>query len=242
MNTTNQLSPTPSTKCEWAIETLRSWISTGRLAPGQRIDQVWLANELNISRMPLRQALVQLTADGLLTSRGSHSSVIVTPLSTTMLIDIYASRCALESMLGEVATTKIDEAGIQTIQHLIEDQESAVEAKDIEKYVSLDRQFHTIFYSYSGYEHACSLVDRLRNLSDRYVHFYAQDRHTNVHKSILEHYRMVRHIKERQAVRVRELIEMHINDGCLTLLNIVEEQQLSDKSHSSPKYKKGNPS
>lgn len=237
MNTINH--STPSTKCEWAITTLRNWISTGRLAPGQRVDQAWLANELNISRMPLRQALIQLTADGLLTSRGSHSSVIVTPLSTANLIDIYASRGALESMLGQAATEKINEDGINTLQRLVEEQENAADENNIEKYVHLDRQFHCVFYAYSEYDYSCNLVDRLRNLSDRYIYYYALDKHTNVHKSILEHYKMVRHIRQKQADVVGNLIQTHIEDGCQTLLKIVEEQQINDTPSSTFNAPKG---
>src|SRR3546814_15298004 len=82
------------TKSQGVFETIRSWILIGRLEPGQRLDQEWLAAKLNVSRMPLRQALSRLEADGLVINR-PHRSAIVAPLSVTMLEEIYAGRRAL---------------------------------------------------------------------------------------------------------------------------------------------------
>src|SRR3546814_18735953 len=81
------------TKSQGVFETLRHWILIGRLEPGQRLDQEWLAAKLNVSRMPLRQALSRLEADGLVINR-PHRSAIVAPLSVTMLEDNYAGRRA----------------------------------------------------------------------------------------------------------------------------------------------------
>jgi DNA-binding GntR family transcriptional regulator len=93
------------TKTEMAHEQLRRWIVSGRLAPGQRLDQAWLAGELRVSRMPLRQALLRLEADGLIHNE-PHRGAIVAPLSLAELTDVYAARGAMESMLAEAGAVR----------------------------------------------------------------------------------------------------------------------------------------
>src|SRR5262245_23554654 len=93
--------PEFQTKSQVVYETLRQWILRGRLAPGQTIDQEGLAATLRVSRMPLRQALLKLEADGLIAVR-PHRSAVIVPLSPSEIEEIYATRTALEGMLAEV--------------------------------------------------------------------------------------------------------------------------------------------
>ncbi|GAA4323306.1 GntR family transcriptional regulator [Pigmentiphaga soli] len=211
------------TKKQSVVETLRHWILIGRLEPGQRLDQEWLAATLNVSRMPLRQALVQLSADGLIINR-PHSSSIVTPLSVALLEDVYASRKALEAMLAEAGARRVDQDTLQAMEKIIEKQETVVENGDTESYVRLDRLFHALLYRASGYEQSCALIERLRDTSDRYVRFYAQDRH-GAHKSILEHWKILRALEKQQPLQVKQIIEQHIGDGYAALMSIVREHE-----------------
>src|SRR3546814_20284551 len=107
-----------------------------------------------------------------------------------MLEDIYAGRRALESMRAEAGAQRIDGSALETMSQIIERQEVAVEQGDTESYVQLDRQFHHILYRASGYEQSVALIARLRDMSDRYIRFYARDSH-GAHKSILEHLKIM---------------------------------------------------
>lgn len=211
------------TKSQGVFETLRRWILIGRLEPGQRLDQEWLAATLNVSRMPLRQALSRLASDGLVINR-PHRSAIVAPLSVAMLEDIYVGRRALESMLAEAGARRLNGPALEAMGDLIERQEAAVNRGDAESYVQLDRQFHHILYCASGYEQSVGLIERLRDMSDRYIRFYARDSH-GAHKSILEHWKILRAIEKGQTDQVRIYIDQHINDGYRALLGVVQEHE-----------------
>lgn len=210
------------TKSESAYQLLRQWILIGRLEPGRRIDQESLASTLEISRMPLRQAIERLVAEGLVIS-SPHRSAIVAPLSATLLEDLYASRRALEGMLAEVGARKLSAADIESLSALIEAQEQAVERDDVEGYVRLDRQFHSTLYRASGYEQSCASVERLRDTSDRYIRFFASSKH-GAHKSILEHWKILRAAEKGETEKVREITERHIADGFRVLISIVRDQ------------------
>lgn len=219
------------TKSEAVYELMRHWILIGRLEPGRRLDQEWLSSTLQVSRMPLRQALERLVADGLVIGR-PHRSAIVAPLSEALLEDIYASRRALEGMLAEVGASRLTPAGIDDLSALVEAQEQAVGASDVEAYVRLDRQFHGTLYRASGYEKSCELIERLRDMSDRYIRFFASSRH-GAHKSILEHWKILRAAEKGEGAKARELTERHIADGYSTLVSMVRNhEQAPDNSVS----------
>jgi len=98
------------TKTEMAYEQLRRWIVAGRLAPGQRLDQEWLAAELRVSRMPLRQALLRLEADGLIQNE-PHRSAIVASLSLAELTDVEREAVLLVAWDGLVPADAARVAG-----------------------------------------------------------------------------------------------------------------------------------
>jgi DNA-binding GntR family transcriptional regulator len=156
------------TKGEWAYLQIRHRIQTGQLEPEERLDQDRLARELGVSRVPIRQALIRLEAEGLVTSR-PHVGATVAALSLDDADDVYASRGALESMLAGVAVPKLKPGTIKRLQEVLDAQRSALNADDHDRFMRLDRVFHGELYQQSGYRHSLELVDRLRDLSVRYV-------------------------------------------------------------------------
>lgn len=218
------------TKSQGVFEELRRWILIGRLEPGQRLDQEWLARELRVSRMPLRQALLKLEADGLIESQ-PHRGAIVTPLSLSLIEDIYFSRNALESMLAEAGSSRGDEALWAKMAGSIEEQERAIASEDIERYVELDRSFHMLLYRASGYNRSCDLVERLRDVSDRYVRFFARYR-SGASKSIQEHQHILQACRDGAVLEVRRLTEEHIMGGLQTLRIMIREEHLSARDRA----------
>lgn len=214
------------TKSQAVYETLRRWILIGRLEPGQKLDQEWLASTLKVSRMPLRQALSRLAAAGLVVNR-AHRGDTVTPLSAKLLEDIYAGRRALEAMLAEAGARSITSEDRARMAHLVERQEVAVDKGDMEDYVVLDRQFHHILYAASGYRESVLLIERLRDMSDRYIRFYVRSGHT-AHKSILDHWKILRAVERGQPEQARLHTDQHIEEGYNALKGAVQEHELSN--------------
>jgi DNA-binding GntR family transcriptional regulator len=219
------------TKSKVTYDLLRDWILTGRLEPGRRLDQEWLASTLNVSRMPLRQALQRLAADGLVVDR-PHRSAIVAPLSLNLLEDLYASRQSLEGMLARASAQKLTPEITETLAKLIELQEQVTEDGDFDGYVRYDRVFHLTLYRASGYIQSCALVEKLRDMSDRYIRFFASN-NDGAHKSILEHWKILRAAEKGEKDRTRELTERHIADGYSALVPIVERYQQDTEDTSS---------
>jgi DNA-binding GntR family transcriptional regulator len=210
------------TKSQVVYETLRRWILHGRLAPGQTIDQEGLATSLRVSRMPLRQALLKLEADGLISIR-PHRSAVIVPLSPSVIEEIYATRTALEGMLAEVGARRSDPGCLARMAGLLRQMEAATAAGEMDAFVDLDRRFHAELYSVSGYERACEILDRLRDSSDRYVLFYAAYQH-GAEQSLDEHRHLLDACRAGRALDVRHITERHILRGADTLRRLAMEQ------------------
>ena len=92
-----------------AYAQVRAAIVENRYPPGQRLVEQRLAEELGLSRTPVREALRMLEAEGLVVSERNRGAM-VRPLSTTEVVDLYGLRIRLESYAVEVATERATEA------------------------------------------------------------------------------------------------------------------------------------
>jgi DNA-binding GntR family transcriptional regulator len=199
------------TKAEWAYLQLRRWIQSGELEPGDRLDQEVLARRLKISRVPLRQALVKLRADGLVVGR-PHAGATVAPLSLADAEDIYAARAALEPMLTEAAVVCCTDGTVCELEELISLQRKALDQGDRRGFLELDRKFHERLYGEAGYPTSLDLVQRLRDLSDRYVAAYKGDA-LRSHATLVEHREIVRLCGMRDAAGAAHVMRAHVRQG-----------------------------
>jgi DNA-binding GntR family transcriptional regulator len=147
---------------------LREAILGGDLHPGDRIGQEEVAARLGTSRVPVREALRMLEAEGL-TEHEPHKGARVPRLTQYEVEVIYQMRerleplALLESMpqLGE-----IDLARLEEVQACIEENE------DVEKFLDLDREFHMLTYSGCAIDPLNSMVTRLWNSTQHYRRSY----------------------------------------------------------------------
>src|SRR5207342_2522292 len=89
-----------------AYAAVRAAIVENRYPPGQRLVEQRIAEELGLSRTPVREALRMLEAEGLVVSERNRGAM-VRPLSPTEVVDLYGLRIRLESYAIEVATERI---------------------------------------------------------------------------------------------------------------------------------------
>lgn len=103
------MSATDTVGAQHAYEQVRAAIVESRYVPGQRLVEQRIAEELGLSRTPVREALRLLEAEGLVVSERNRGAM-VRPLSSTEVVDLYGLRIRLESYAVEVATERASEA------------------------------------------------------------------------------------------------------------------------------------
>ena len=172
------------------VEILRDEIIRGDLVPGQYLRLEEIAPRFDVSTMPVREALRDLEAEGLVTIF-PHRGAIVTKLSADELQDIYDIRVTLEGMATRLAVPFLTEATLAELASLIEQMDRHLD--DVVTLVKLNHEFHLTLYAASGRTHLCELNRILRNRTQHYLHVFiveAELAHTpkaqGEHRAILE--------------------------------------------------------
>lgn len=152
MSTTGPLPAPPlenRTLREQVADHLREEILSSRLAPGVELGEVALARSLRISRGPLREALGQLAAEGLVTIVPRRGAV-VRRLTRQEFIDTYQVREALESLAIKLAVPRLSDADKTELHRMCKQMEHCAAAGDTDGFFEINRQFHARLVQASG--------------------------------------------------------------------------------------------
>lgn len=129
-------------------ERLRTAILEGQLRPGEWLRQERIASQLGVSQMPVREALKQLAAEGLV-EHVPYRGVRVVQFSPLDVEDLYACRAFIEGMAARYAATSITAEELQRLEELHARMSALVEADTVAEYRELNRRFHEIIYAAS---------------------------------------------------------------------------------------------
>src|SRR5712675_1152523 len=123
--------PVFRTKRELALDQLQNAIRLGHYAPGQPLRQFQLVKDLGVGSTPVREAVLELLARGILVQE-SHRSVRVAELDLDRLRNIYRVRALLETEAARLGTAKISDQAIDRMRSLLKKMIAAKHAGDIE--------------------------------------------------------------------------------------------------------------
>jgi DNA-binding GntR family transcriptional regulator len=150
-----------------AYEVLQSRIISGALRPGERIDQDAEAERLNASRMPIREALRRLEAEGLVEII-RHRGAVVRPLSVEDLEDLYILRLALEGVAGRLGAEHLSDDGLHAMRGLLPAMETIVNRQDPVAWIDVDWTFHETLYRAARRPRLLKTIQSLREEARRY--------------------------------------------------------------------------
>ena len=159
---------------EIVYEELKRQIMVGEIAPGTRMMEVELADEMGVSRTPVREAIRKLEKEGLVTiepRRGAYASDI----SVKEMVDILEVRQDLEGMAAGIAAQKITEEGKEELERLVQVYKESVEREDIEEIIANDEAFHKYIVSLSGNKTLIKMVSQVQELVLRFRYIYYED-------------------------------------------------------------------
>jgi DNA-binding GntR family transcriptional regulator len=123
-----------------AYQILKDKILGGVYKPGQVVAESWLAQELGISRTPVREALRQLEKDGLVIMR--RYEVTIRKPSWQEFYELYLCRGALEQVVAEYAARQRDQADLDEMAQSLDAAERAIEVGDHSRVLLANTRFH----------------------------------------------------------------------------------------------------
>jgi DNA-binding GntR family transcriptional regulator len=130
---------------ELVFHSLLEDVLSGRLKPGERLNVDEIAHRLDVSRTPVREALKQLIAAGLVENE-PHRSPFVKTLSFEEIIELYCIRAALDGMASRFATRHISDEQLNQLDDFCSKMESLVELRQYNETLSINLKFHSLIY------------------------------------------------------------------------------------------------
>lgn len=171
---------------------LKERILGGHYAEDQFIRQELIAQELGVSRIPVREAIAQLEAEGLLI-REKYRGAVVPKLLSTEIEEIYALRAMIEPYLLRAAMEKITPEQIEHLRQIIARSRAAANTAS---WAGLNVDFHRSLYALANKPLAMHVLDNLLMRADRYLkvqRFMSSQTQT---ESDAEHQRILDHVAE----------------------------------------------
>lgn len=189
-------------------ESIRMLILHQQLSPGERIDQNSLAEQLNVSLVPVREALKTLESEGLvkiIPRRGAF----VTEVSPDHLNDLYRARQLIEGEVAYHALEQMSNTDIEQMKHLNHKMRQATDQNNINEFMRLNRQFHMTIYRRVGSKHLLDMVTHLWERSElyRYRYMFVLKNAENTHR---DHESIIQACESNDQPKIKELIIAHI--------------------------------
>ena len=192
-------------------DTLKGAIIKGDLAPGQRLVEHRLSQQLKTSRIPVREAIKKLEQEGLV-EKPLQRGFIVKSMSKGEIEETFGIRAVLESYAAYLATEKVTDALMQSLEETIQDYREGLGHNDVDKMMAANTRFHETIYKASGSQKLHVLINNFRD----HIHRYRKALlHTSdfARISLEDHVEMMRAMKAGDKVRVEELVRKHILRG-----------------------------
>ncbi|EGQ9834206.1 GntR family transcriptional regulator [Vibrio cholerae] len=214
-----------STKSENLTEYLIEAIVEGQLAPGSKISEPELAKRFQVSRGPLREALMRVEGLGLI-ERIPHIGARVIQLSPTKLVELYAVREALEGMAARLAARNITEIELAGLESLLSTHSTHIDQVEGASYFHQqgDFDFHYRIIQASRNQQLIGLLcDELYHLLRMY-RYQSPRSHSRPVEALEEHKFILRAIRQRDEELAEMLMRRHISRS----RQLIEQQIMLD--------------
>jgi DNA-binding GntR family transcriptional regulator len=186
---------------------IRDSILRGRFRPGEKLDQQELADELEVSRSPVREALRVLDAEGLITLVPNKGAV-VTERSLPELEELYFTRGLVEGAAIERSAPRMDDKTLWKLEDILE---AAERTDDYGELLLLNNDFHMLTYSRVEQAFLADYIQQLRNMAAPYNRLYLDSKGSR-EAAWEDHRRIYAACAARDGARARQEVERHLRN------------------------------
>ncbi|MCH3960352.1 MAG: GntR family transcriptional regulator [Selenomonas sp.] len=219
---------------EVVCESLREAIRKGILKPGERIMEIQLAEELGVSRTPVREAIRKLELEGyvvMMPRRGTY----VANMSIRDINEIFEIRTALESLSNGLAAEHITDEELEHLQRLLVIIGGYIKEGNMEKIVETDIEFHDLMYHAARNQRLVGIISNLRDQLTRF-RTLSMSYPGRLEATLDEHKAIVEAIANGDRKLASKAAEKHMENSEKTLLQAMDAMKAQNmKSRSTAK-------
>ncbi len=206
---------------EPVVDRLRQLILSRELRPGERIVQSELAEQLGVSRTPIREALHKLDSDGLV-RLSPHKGATVADHSTAELEDIYSIRIAIEGYGAFLAAQNITGQDLARLEGLVEQMKEVFDQGDRWRLLEVNRKFYEVLYAIAGRPRLYDLIMKHLDLADMYRQMAFAIDHYYGH-TISDHEELLATFRQHDPEGAQRLTRVQLEQTLRSLLTFLEE-------------------
>lgn len=204
-----------------AFQKLRQAILRGELAPGQRLMEIQLAEQLGVSRTPVREAIRMLEQDGLaimIPRRGA----VVAKISGKNLKDVLEVRLALEELAVQLSCLRMGEEDFTALREANREFNETIAGEDIVKMAEADEHFHDIIYQASDNMRLVQLEMQMREQMYRFRIEHLKEK-TKRNALVEGHREIMEALHRRDSDAATKAIRSHIKAQEIIVMKKIEE-------------------
>ena len=190
------------------VEQLRRDILAGVYAAGEQLRQDALAASFQVSRIPVREALFQLEAEGLLHIE-PHKGAVVSAFSLQEIDDVFDLRVLLEPRLLQRSIPHLTAKDFAEVAALDAEFHTAIDQQDVARWGQLNAQLHLALYGHAGLPRTLAVVTALLQTSDRFTRLQ-MNRPAAMTRAESEHRKLLRQCQEGKVEPACNYLVQHI--------------------------------
>jgi DNA-binding GntR family transcriptional regulator len=216
------------TRTQLVVETLREKILSGEFKAGESMRQAALAAELNVSRIPIREALLQLEGEGLVVFE-PHKGATVTELNAQHVVELFELRSMLEGHLLAVSLPLLTEERLDEASEILVQLDKALGKENAANtWSELNSRYHNCLYSAANRPQTQDLVNTLNKNADRYIRMHLLWA-GGISKAVPEHHQLLAYCKTGDVDAAVAVLKNHILSSRDEIKTFLEQREATNK-------------
>ncbi len=221
----------PGALHEQAAARLRTWLVEGRIAPGAKLNERELAQALNISRTPLREAIKMLATEGLVDLLPNRGAVAV-KLCEADVHHSFELLAELEGLAGELAAQRINDAAREELRAKHYEMLACHARRDLSGYYRLNALIHAGICEAAANPVLAGTTTKV-NARVQAMRFRTNQNEAKWQRAVTEHSQMLQALDARDGTALRGLLKTHLMHKRDTVLELMRAGQLQPGQPSS---------
>ena len=213
---------------EQVAQRLRQMLVEGRIPPGAKLNERELAELLNVSRTPLREAIKMLAAEGLVELLPNRGAIAVS-LSEADVLNTFEVMAGLEGLSGELAAERITPQELAEIQAMQFEMMAAYTRRDLSAYYSLNARIHNAINA-AAKNPVLGTVYNQVNARLQALRFRSNQDGEKWKRAMKEHEKMIEALAARDGAAMREVLLGHLRNKRDVVLEQLREVQAKQGS------------
>lgn len=205
---------------DMVFDVLMNAIMQGQLSPGERLLEVQLADEMGVSRTPVREAIRRLELEGfvvMVPRKGAY----VAGLSVDDVESVYEIRTALETLAVRLAAQRMEAEDYRQLDELAEQMKATWQERNVDQWVALDARFHELLYTFSRNERLVQMMSNIMEQLSRYRIISLANVEVR-QNSLAEHQKVIEALKRRDSEQAAAAAALHIENTKHSLLKMLQ--------------------